>query len=166
VQGQNFAYGYALSDFSALAGRKTGLNSKVVLGGLVRLEPDAILYRSIQQFIFHSKVEALRLVHRISADQTFSSKELPEFRLRYRLSAEVSLSGQRVDIREFYFKFNTELLNSIQSNVVELEFRVVPNIGYVINERQKIELGLDNRFDSFMDSQARVTSWISINWYL
>lgn len=165
-QSSIFKYKYSLSDISALAGRKVGLNSKFVLGVLTRIEPNAVSYRTIQQFLFQTKIDNFRVAHRIAADQTFSSNESTEFRLRYRLSAEIPLSGLKVDVKEFYFKFNTEALNSIQDNEYDLELRAVPNIGYVINERHKIELGLDNRFVSFIDNQTRFTSWITINWFL
>ena len=165
-ENSNFKYEYSLSDISALVGRKTGLNSKVVLGFLTRIEPDAVSYRTIQQFIFQTKIESFRVAHRIATDQTFSSNEATEFRLRYRVSAEIPLSGQKLDAREFYFKFNTEVLNSMQDNVYDLEFRIVPNIGYAINKQQKIELGLDNRFDSFINNQTSIVSWITINWFL
>lgn len=165
-QSRNFKYKYSLSDISALAGRKVGLNSKVVLGFLIRIDSDAVSFRTIQQFIFQTKIDNFRVVHRIAADQTFSSIEFTEFRLRYRLSAEIPLSGVKVDDKEFYFKFNTEALNSIQDNEYDLELRIVPNIGYKINEQHKIELGLDNRFVSFIENQTRFTSWITINWFL
>ncbi len=38
--------------------------------------------------------------------------------MRYRLSAEIPLSALKVDVKEFYFKFNTEALNSIQDNKI------------------------------------------------
>jgi len=166
TQKSNFKYEYSLSDISALVGRKTGLNSKLVLGFLTRIEPDAVSYRTIQQFIFQTKIESFRAVHRVATDQTFSSNQATEFRLRYRVSAEIPLSGQKVDVNEFYFKFNTEALNSIQNKVYDLEFRIVPNIGYVINEQHKVELGLDNRFESFITNQTSLISWITINWFL
>ena len=165
-ESSNFNYEYSLTDISALVARKAGLNSKFVLGVLTRIEPDAVSYRTIQQFIFQTKIESFRVAHRIATDQTFSSNEGTEFRLRYRVSAEIPLSGQKLDVKEFYFKFNTEVLNSIQDNVYDLEFRIVPNIGYVINGQQKIELGLDNRFESFINNQTSLISWITINWFL
>ena len=165
--GSKFRYKYSLSDFSALAGRKVGLNSKIVLGVLMRLEPDAVSYRAIQQFIFQTKLNTFRVAHRIAADETFSSVEPTEFRLRYRTSVEIPLAGLKLDVREFYLKFNTEALNSIQDSEYDLEFRVVPNIGYMIDEQQKIELGLDNRVNSFIhDKKTQYTSWLTINWFL
>jgi hypothetical protein len=166
IQRNDFKYRYSLSDISALVGRKVGLNSKVILGILTRVEFGALTYRTIQQLIFQTSIENLRVAHRITTDQTFPPKESTEFRLRYRLSAEIPLSGLKVDVKEFYFKFNTETLNSIQGNKYDIELRIVPNLGYVINDQQKIELGLDNRFVSFIDGQTRFTSWFTINWFL
>lgn len=165
-QNSNFKYRYSLTDVSALVGRKVGLNSKVVLGFLTRLGPVTTSYRSIQQFIFQTKIGNFRVANRIAADQTFSSIQAAEFRLRYRVSAEIPLSGIKLDVKEFYFKFNTEALNSIQDSEYDLELRVVPSLGYVINEHHKIELGLDNRFGSFIDNQTRYTSWMTINWFI
>lgn len=161
----NFKYKYSLSDISALAGKKVGLNSKVVMGFLTRIDPDAISYRTIQQFVLLSKLENFRIAHRIATDQTFSSIESTEFRLRYRLSAEVPLSGLSVDVKEYYFKFNTEVLNSVMNHDYDLEIRVVPNLGYLINKQHKIEFGLDNRFVSVIDSKNNFTTWITINWF-
>jgi hypothetical protein len=153
-QKSDFAYTYNLSDFSFLVGKKTGLNSKLVIGALSRIETDSKTYRTIQQFIFKSKISSFSVAHRLATDQTFSADQFPEYRLRYRLNAEVPLSGQQVDVKEFYFKFNSEVLHSLQNNTYDLEFRAVPNIGYVTNKPQKIEFGLDNRIDSFLIKQA------------
>lgn len=165
-QDDHFKYRYSLTDISALMGRKVGLNSKVILGVLTRIETNDAYLRTIQQFIFQAKINDFRVVHRIVADQTFSSTESTEFRLRYRLSSEIPLSGLKADVKEFYFKLNSELLNSLQENEYDIELRVVPSLGYVINERQKIEMGLDNRIVSFIDNQTRFATWITINWFL
>lgn len=86
LQESNFSYSYSLSDFSFLAGKKISLNSKFVIGVLARIETDSKSYRTIQQFIFKSKISNFRVAHRLATDQTFSEDEFPEFRLRYRLS--------------------------------------------------------------------------------
>jgi hypothetical protein len=165
-QESNFVYDYSLSDFSAMIGRRTGLDSKIISGLLVRVEPEAVSYRTIQQFLFLTRIYTFRVVHRLSTDQTFSPIEDPEFRLRYRVNAEIPLSGQKLDPKEFYIKLNAEGLNSVQGGDYDLEVRLVPNIGYAINAQQKIELGLDNRLGSFINNQTTFTSWITINWYL
>jgi hypothetical protein len=162
---ENFDYQYSLTDVSALVGKKVGLSSKVISGFLARSTPDGMIYRSIQQWILKSNVYRFKAAHRIAADQTFSTTELPEFRLRYRLSTQLPLSGSKLDVKEYYVKLNTEILNGLQGQFYDLEFRIIPHLGYVINERHKIELGWDNRFDSFANDQTRLTSWITFNWY-
>lgn len=159
-------YEYSLSDLSLVVGRKISLSSKLVVGALLRLEPEGVAYRTIQQLIVKSKINTFRVAHRFVADQTFSAQEAPEFRLRYRLSGEIPLSGQQLDVQEFYVKMNVEMLHSLQSKVYDLEFRIIPHLGYVINKQHKIELGLDNRLDSFLGEQTRFTTWFCINWYI
>jgi hypothetical protein len=160
-----FGYDYALSDFTFLAGKKVGINNKVIGGLMLRTEEGSVAYRSIQQFIF-STSGRFRIVHRISTDQTFSSEEDTEFRLRYRISSEFPLNGEKLDAHEFYFKVNNEYLNGIQGNRYDLEIRIIPLLGYMINNKHKIEIGLDNRIDSFLNQETQVTSWIALNWFL
>lgn len=162
----NFDYRYSLSDFSALIGVKTGFNSKINAGFLTRFLPNTTTYRSIQQFILKDKISKYRVAHRLVTDQTFNANEAPEFRLRYRFNGEIPLAGEKVDPKEFYLKVNTEILNSLQANTYDLEFRIIPNIGFVINKNQKIEVGFDNRFISFIYNKTRITSWVTISWFL
>lgn len=157
---------YDLTDLTLLGARKIGLNNKVVLGGMVRTSTEGWTYRTIQQFIFNTTIQNLRMVSRVATDQTFSTQELPEFRWRYRASTEIPLSGQKVDATEFYLKINLEKLSSLQAGVYDLEFRAVPHIGYVVTPQHKIELGLDTRLDSFLEGTPRLTTWFSINWYI
>jgi hypothetical protein len=60
------------------------------------------------------------VAQRIATDQTFSSNEATESRLRYSVSTEIPISGQKRDVKKFNFKFNTEVINSIQDNVYDL----------------------------------------------
>lgn len=108
----------------------------------------------------------MRLAHRVVADQTFSESEATEYRLRYRLAAEVPLNGQSADAKEFYIKISNEYLNSVQSAEYDLEIRLVPLLGYTVTEKHKIEAGLDYRVNSFLGHNARHSFWISLNWFI
>lgn len=160
-----FTYRYSLTDISALAGKKVGLNSKLVAGVLTRLEPGAFAVRSIQQFTFQTHLKTTRIVHRIASDQTFAANETPEFRLRYRWSAEFPIAGQKIDVKEFYVKFSNEFIASAQDGSGNLEVRAIPTIGYVINEKHKLELGIDNRAASLLENQTRYSAWMTLNWF-
>lgn len=159
-------YDYVLTDNSFIAARKIGLNSRISGGYLLRFRGENIVHRSILQYTIVQKLSNFRLAHRLVADQTFSPVESPEYRLRYRLATEIPLNGQSADLKEFYIKVNGEWLNSIQSTNYDIELRLVPMLGYAINKRHKIELGLDYRINSFINQSARHRFWTAINWYI
>lgn len=157
---------YQLTDFALLGAKKVGLKSRVAGGFLVRVEGNEIIFRLIQQYILVRKMSGIRFAHRIMTDQTFSESEKPDFRLRYRLSTEFALNGESVDPGEFYIKFNNEYLNSIQDLTYDLEIRLVPLLGYSLNDRYKIEAGLDYRVNSFIRGNTRHSYWMNFNFFI
>lgn len=157
---------YLLTDLSALASRKVGLNNTLAAGYLIRLEKGGVSHRAIQQYTLVTSYNAFRLAQRISTDQTFSNEEAAEFRLRYRLSFDVPLNGQEVDDREFYLKINNEYLNSLQGGTYGLEVRLVPSLGYAFSDNNKIELGVDYRLSDFLNGPSENTFWLPLTWYL
>ncbi len=159
-------YSYVLTDLSLLAAKKVGLNGKLAGGYLVRLENGEVIHRIIQQYTAVQRKSGYRLAHRFLADQTISSIERPIFRLRYRFTAEIPLNGESVDVKEFYLKFNNEYVNSVQTGQYDLEIRLIPLLGYGINDRHKIELGLDYRVNSLFDNQTRQSFWTTLNWFV
>jgi hypothetical protein len=106
------------------------------------------------------------LAHRFVTDQTFSPLEAPVFRLRYRLTSEIPLNGESVDPGELYLRINNEYLNSVQGGEYDLEIRLVPLLGYEINNRFKVESGLDYRVNSFLASKTRHSYWMTINFFV
>ncbi len=165
-QTNKLKYNYSLTDISLIAGKKIGLSNKILFGGLTRVEPNSFSIRTIQQLVLQNKIAHLRIAHRIGSDQTFSATESSEFRFRYRFTLEIPLSGRKVDEREFYFKNNMEIINSFQKKEYDIEFRIVPFIGYVIDKKHKIEFGIDNRFSSFISKKSNFTSWINFNFFM
>lgn len=159
-------YQYLLTDFAAIISRRSGLQNRIAAGYLIRFRNSDVIHRSIQQFTLVSNVEAFRLAHRFSSDQTFSRNSSVEFRLRYRLTTEFPLSGENVDKNEFYLKINNEYLSAIQSGDHDLEIRLIPLLGYLFTDSNKLEMGLDYRLDGFLNDEARSRYWISVNWYL
>jgi len=161
-----------LSDISMIASRKTGLNTNLGGGYLVRILENQVIHRTIQQFSIVSQYNRFRLAHRFSADQSFNLNPNEEFklkyvqyRLRYRIAAEFPLNGQSVDAREFYLKINNEYLYGWQNSGNDIEIRIVPIIGYNFVDKSKLELGLDYRLDSFLNATTRNSFWLSVNWF-
>jgi hypothetical protein len=157
---------YVLTDFSLITAKKIGLNSRFTGGYLVRLEDGDVFHRFIQQYIVVQKFSGLRLAHRLSCDQTFSKIEAAEYRLRYRITAEIPLNGESVDPGEFYLKINNEYVNSLQLKEYDLEIRIVPLVGFDITDNFKVETGIDYRINSFITNNARNSYWMNLNFFI
>lgn len=161
-------YNYSLSDVSFLVGKRVGLTSKLVGGLQTRIEPDeSLAYKTMQHFTFITNYDGLRLGHRLTAEQSFFDNEPNAYGFRYRVVSEIPLNGEEVDIQEFYLKIGNEYVNTFQDSDYDLEVRIVPVIGYVLPNKHKVELGFNNRFDSFVGNDSmRFTSWFVLNWYI
>lgn len=164
-QNRDFEYEYNLTDITLIVSKKVGLNKTLAAGYLFRINEGALQQRSIQQFIVSTKYENFIISHRIATDQTYLKDESTAFRLRYRISAGIPLNGQTVDPGEFYLKLNHEYLNELQDGIFDLEIRVVPFLGFEISDKNKIELGLDFRINSFLEGASQSRYWTAINWY-
>jgi hypothetical protein len=165
-------FDYLLSDISIIGSKKTGLNTNLAGGYLVRITEFDVIHRTIQQFSIVRQFNSIRLAHRFSADQSFNlnpNKEFKlkyvEYRLRYRIAAEYPLNGQSVDPGEFYLKINNEYLYGRQNSESDIEIRIVPLLGYNFVVKSKLELGLDYRLDSFLNDKLRNSFWVNINWF-
>lgn len=159
-------FNYELTDVALAGAKKLGLRTSLAAGALVRLEEDATAFRSFQQFTVVRRYGSLRASHRLAADQTFSAVEAPEFRVRYRFSGERALSGESVDPREFFTKFNNEYLGGWQGGEADPEIRLAAFLGYALTKSKKFELGLENRLDGFLDNSIRQRWWIGVNVFL
>lgn len=157
---------YVLTDLSLIGAKKVGLNSRIAGGYLIRFEDGEIFHRFIQQYIILQKLSGWRLAHRISSDQTFSLIEKPEIRLRYRITSEIPLNGESADPGEFYLKLNNEYITSFQAKEYDLEIRLIPLLGYGINNNVKIESGLDYRVNSFLNNTTRHSYWMTVNLFI
>ena len=156
---------YSLTDLSLAGARKTGPNQTLTLGYLLRMARSSIGHRLFQQYSLVQPLSAFRLGHRLAGDQTFSPEEAAEWRLRYRISLELPLSGRQVDPREMYLKLSQEQLHRFQGGGYNLELRLVPTLGLVITDESKVETGLEYRIDGFLQDRPRSTFWWKLAWY-
>ena len=160
------AYDYALTDYSFITAKKVGLYETLAAGYLIRIRDQKPTHRFIQQYVITKQYSGLRLSHRFVADETFDEGESMELRLRYRISTLFALNGQTIDPKEFYLKVNHEYVNSFQNKEYDLEIRLIPFVGYVINKDQKFEFGLDYRINSFLENETSNRYWLSLNWFI
>lgn len=157
---------YQLTDIAVVISKKVGLSNALAGGYLLRIRDGELISRLIQQFTSIQNVGTLRLSHRFVFDQTLQKNEATQFRLRYRLSTQMSLRGQSVDPSELYLKLGNEYLNILQGDDYDLEIRLKAMLGYVFSDDSKVEVGLESRMDSFLQSSLRHRSWLNAAWYI
>ena len=136
----------------------------VAIGGLGRWRDDRVTLRAIQQIAWVDRWEGLRVGHRVRTDQTWREGP-PVLRLRYRLTGERALQGQRVDLGEPYLKMGLEGLAVWREAQLDGEARIVPAFGWRLPAGQRLEVGMDLRFSEFREPSARQRHWMTISWY-
>ena len=157
---------FSLLDVTTILNRTVGVDAKLGFGYLARFEEDRIVHRLLQQYAFTNPYFGFRLGHRFRIDETFRPDEDFEFRARYRLSSDISINGEFIDPGEIYIKVSNEYVGSFQGDDTDLEIRLIPALGYYLNDDNKVELGVDYRIDSFLDSTANHRFWLSIGYFL
>lgn len=162
---KQFNYKYLLTDLSLIAAQKISINTTLSAGYLIRISDDKPKHRTIQQLSIVKRYPSFRISHRLATDQTYSNAQAPEFRFRYRIASDIPLQGQSLDPGEFFLKVNNEYLNSFQQNQYDLEIRLAAFLGFQINPDYTLELGLENRTDSFIENNTRHRLWISLNFF-
>lgn len=160
----NFYYG--MTDLSSLVSKKIGLNNSFAFGYLIRLKDASTDHRFMQQFAMVERYQRFRLAHRFAADQTLKKNSDDIYRFRYRITAEIPLDGYSVDSDEFYIKLNHEYLNIFQKSEYDLEVRLVPLIGYLFKDSNKLEFGMDYRINNFIHRNTQNRYWLTLNWYI
>ena len=104
--------------------------------------------RPWQQLSLIHRLGKYRLRNRFRIEERWSGSELDfNLRLRYRLSADFPLEGERLDAREFYLNVSSEaLLTPTQKRAFFFwESRTYLGLGYQLDERRRIEPALDFR---------------------
>ena len=157
---------YSLTDMTTIVSRTIGVSNSIGGGYLARIEEDQnTSHRFIQQFAIIDYWDHRRIAHRFRTDQTFREGHVPTFRIRYRISSDIALRGQTVDPSEFYFKVSNEYLGIFRSDVNDLEIRLTPTLGYNLQNKSKIELGVDYRIDAFLNSNPDHRYWIQVGYF-
>ncbi|MBS3739237.1 DUF2490 domain-containing protein [Mesohalobacter halotolerans] len=146
--------------------RKIGLFSKLSLGYQYRIKDSAAdEHRFIQQFSWTDNLTAFRIGHRLRSDQTYSRARKPEIRFRYRSGFQFPLQGQQLDAGEYYLSISDELVWSYRSPNADLENRVLAKLGLYINDKNKIEWGLEWRLEELFLEKVNHQLWVGLSWY-
>ena len=162
----HYNYYHNQTDFQGFIGKSINPFVSVTIGYQYRIDPQSNnSNRSIQQISFVQPLTGIKLGHRIRTDQTFAAEENPEFRGRYRLSAEIPLSGQSLDPTEFYCILSDEGIISHQNDDTGFENRFVFGVGKLLTKHQKVQVAIDYRTDKFSAPSIRHRTWFKFGWF-
>lgn len=168
TEGERWEYFHDRTDLQGFVALKVNPFWKVSGGYQYRLEGGngVNTHRSIQQVAYVQRLRRTRLGHRLRADQTYHPTEATEFRLRYRPSLEIPLSGESLDPGEFYLLLSNEVIYSFQEGDSEMENRLVSSLGHYFGKQAKLEAGLDYRTDRYIAEGFRQRLWLKVGAYV
>ncbi|GAB5413967.1 MAG: hypothetical protein Cons2KO_15700 [Congregibacter sp.] len=153
------------TDLMAFYGWKLNAANSLALGVFHRVQDRSNANRLIQQFATVQRLRNLSLGHRFRTDQTFTDGEDTEFRFRYRLAAQIPLSGSKLEPHENYLMLSNEPIFSYQSGDFEIENRFVIGIGRLLSPDEKLELSIDYRTDKYIQSGFRHRLWLKVGYF-
>lgn len=162
IYDEAYQFSYDLIDLSSIYSVKTTLNQSFNFGYILRFRNSETIHRTFQHYNFVDKWTNLKIGHRIAFEQFYQTKKQTTYRTRYRLSTEIPLNGERVDVKELYFKFGNEYLYDFS----DLEIRLTPYLGYQVSKKDKIEFGFDFRTSNITSTQTENTLWFRTTWYI
>lgn len=109
-------------------------------------------HRITQQLAYTHFKEIIRLVSRLRLEQRIRNESFA-MRYRYRLSADLPLSGETLDAREFYLVGSNEILfEAVDVEEDTWESRTSASIGYLFNPDLKLEMSFTYRLENFTGS--------------
>lgn len=160
---------YIEPQFSFSYGLSTG--TKIGGGYYYRLSTPMIdgyqyEHRFLQQIGFISFIGDRRLAHRVRLEQRVRSSSYQN-RLRYRLSYDFPLQGEKLDPGEKYLILKDEMMTAFNRNEADAENRASLGVGWYFNSKQKFELGFQYRtLDIFSDGGINHLFLLSTSFYL
>ncbi len=112
--------------------------------------------RLTQQYNVRFNPRIARYGHRFRSEQRITS-DLTIYRLRYRFTLDFPLQGEQLDIGEAYIIGNLEALLSVaKSNLPEYDQRFTVNIGWLLQEKTKLQTGVEYRFEDYTHTSSSV----------
>jgi hypothetical protein len=142
------------------------VSSTMSLGGgyLVRVQKGAVKHRLIQQLSLSNEYETFSLAHRFRFDETFQVDKATTYRFRYRIGFEKPLNKKGNDDNSMYFILNNEYIPSVQDGQYNLEMRLLPALGFNLNNRNSLEVGLDYRVENLFTSTNKQIYLLYCSW--
>lgn len=108
-------------------------------------------HRFLEQIGFVTFMGDKRIAHRFRAEQRVRSSSYQN-RLRYQLSYDFPLEGERLDSGERYLILKNELMTAFNKNFASGENRAFIGMGWFFSQQKKFELGLQYRTQNIFNN--------------
>ncbi len=164
VYKESFHFSHNLVDVSTILSYRSDINESFNFGYIIRFKEGETIHRLLQHYNLIQNFEEIKLAHRLGLEQFFQSNVETQFRSRYRAILQKALSGEKVDVKEWYLKVSNEYL--YQFNEKDLEIRLSPYLGYQFSKKDKIEFGLDYRLGGVLEAEKKNNLWFRTTWYI
>ncbi len=123
-------------------------------------------HRFLQQLGFVSFIGDRRVGHRVRLEQRIRSSSYQN-RLRYRLSYDFPLEGERLDPGENYIILKNEAMTAFNADEADAENRLTGGIGWYFSNQYKFELNLQYRTqDIFSDDGITHMVLVGTSFYI
>ena len=163
VYNNEWKLSHSLIDIASIFSFKTSIDQSLNIGYLIRFRDGQVIHRMLQHYNFVNLSDDHRTAHRIGFEQEFFKDQSTRYRTRYRFTYEKPLNGNKVDLKEFYLKLGAETLYNFTTE--DLEFRLLPYLGYQVTKKNKVELGIDARLNGFLNDNTASKNWLRVTWY-
>ena len=105
--------------------------------------------RFTQQYNLIHRGGTIRMASRLRTEQRISAS-LTTHRFRLRFAVDTPLNGEKLDVGETYFIASTESLLSVaRSNKPALDQRVTIQLGWLLTEKTKVQIGTEYRSENY-----------------
>lgn len=112
--------------------------------------------RFVQQYNITKSNRGLRFGNRFRSEQRITN-DLTIHRFRYRFALDFALQGESLDIGETYLVLSAEsLLNVAKAFLPEYDQRITANLGWVLDENTKLQIGSEYRAENYMHKTEHV----------
>lgn len=112
--------------------------------------------RLVQQYNSTKSDRGLRFGNRFRSEQRITNS-LTIHRFRYRFALDFPLQGESLDVGEPYLVLSTESLLSVaKASLPEYDQRITANLGWVLNENTKLQVGTEYRAENYTHATEHV----------
>jgi hypothetical protein len=162
----DLSYRHYRTDLQFFTARNIRARTNAAIGYQYRFEGEGEnSHRTIQQIGWLTNWRHYRFGHRVRADQTFFDEGV-SWRMRYRISSDIPVNGQKLDPGENYLIVSNEIIADYFVDAFDLENRIVAGVGWYFQNKDKLEVSLDYRLDPIVKSPQRNRFWLKFSFYL